>query len=308
MVRIEILSRDSIKKLVSGLRFPSSGSHKGENGRALVIGGSSLFHSAQFWAAEIASHFVDIVHYASTEENNIIFRQTKKRFHNGIVVSRRDIDAYLHEDDVVLTGPGMMRNETRSVLDRNDHMHFHDVLRFRTEPEFTQAITKYILSIKTGINKVFDAGALQMMDKEWLMDQPKARVNTIITPHQLEFARLFGLQLTDLNFKKKIETAENIAQRYGIVILLKAVDDIVTDGKSTFVIKGGNAGLTKGGTGDILAGLVTSFFARNAALTSAVAASVLLKKTADCLYETKGYWYNNDDILENLPQVLKNAL
>jgi NAD(P)H-hydrate epimerase len=80
--------------------------------------------------------------------------------------------------------------------------------------------------------------------------------------------------------------------------------DIVSDGNATHVIEGGNAGLTKGGTGDILAGLAASFYARHNALDSAVLSSFLLKKTADRLFLRKGFWYNNSDILGALPDVL----
>ena len=84
-------------------------SHKGQNGRVLIIGGSSLFHSSSIWAAEIASYFVDIVHYSSTKENNEIFLSLKKKFRNGIVVEQKDLDEYVKEDDAILVGPGMLR-------------------------------------------------------------------------------------------------------------------------------------------------------------------------------------------------------
>src|SRR4030042_3221729 len=84
-------------------------SHKGQNGKILIIGGSSLFHSASIWAAEIASYFVDIVHYSSTVENNEVFLALKKKFRNGIVVSQKDLLHYIQEDDAILVGPGMIR-------------------------------------------------------------------------------------------------------------------------------------------------------------------------------------------------------
>jgi len=53
-----------VKTFLSKLRLPKSNSHKGQNGRVLIIGGSSLFHSASLWATEVASHFCDMVHYS----------------------------------------------------------------------------------------------------------------------------------------------------------------------------------------------------------------------------------------------------
>ena len=54
------------------LTLPSKTSHKGQNGRLLIIGGSHLFHAASFWALQVASRIVDLVHYSSTVENNRI--------------------------------------------------------------------------------------------------------------------------------------------------------------------------------------------------------------------------------------------
>ena len=66
--------------------------------------------------------------------------------------------------------------------------------------------------------------------------------------------------------------------------------------------------MTKGGTGDILAGLTTALSANNLALASAVAASILLKKTVEKLFQSKGYWYNVGNIIEMIPEVLKENL
>ena len=66
----------NIKKLY----IPDKNSHKGKNGKVLIIGGSKLFHAASIWAAESASHIVDIVHYSSTLENNEVMVSLKKKF------------------------------------------------------------------------------------------------------------------------------------------------------------------------------------------------------------------------------------
>ncbi len=69
---------DTIKPYLRQLSIPAVNSHKGQNGKLMIIGGSGLFHSASIWAAEIASHFVDMVHYSSTPENNQILLSLKK--------------------------------------------------------------------------------------------------------------------------------------------------------------------------------------------------------------------------------------
>ena len=68
------------------------------------------------------------------------------------------------------------------------------------------------------------------------------------------------------------------AQKYHCVILYKDIVAIATDGETIFEISGGNPGLTKGGTGDTLAGVVVGLASKNSPLLSAAAGAWLLKK------------------------------
>lgn len=274
-----------VKSFLSKLSLPQTNSHKGQNGRVLIIGGSSLFHSASLWAAEIASYFCDMVHYSSTVENEKIFLSLKKKFRNGIIVPQEKIIEYAKEDDVILIGPGMMREGE--------------------EAKYTFDLTKLLIKNFPDKQFVFDAGSLQMMKSEWLLNLKKPAV---ITPHQKEFEKLFNLPILNLTIEEKTKIVEETAGKYQTIILLKAVIDIISDGKQTYVIEGGNAGLTKGGTGDILAGLTTALSAANLSLMAAVSASILLKKTGEKLYQSKGYWYNISNIIEMIPEVLNELI
>ena len=296
--------RDFFKKF----NLPKENSHKGQNGKVLIIGGSSLFHAASLWAAEVASHFVDIVHYCSTKENQKIFLNLKTKFKNGIVVSKKDLIDYVKEDDAILVGPGMIRDNNLKLKMKNEKLRIknkNELIQIKDEALYTYLITKFLIENFSQKKFVFDAGALQMMDKEWLL---KLKTPAILTPHQKEFERLFGEKIFDLDFEKKVELVKKYANKYKVIILLKAIKDIVSDGEKTYVVEGGNQGLTKGGSGDILAGLVVSFYAKNKALESAVFASILLKKTADVLFLEKGYWYNINNLIETVPLVLKKII
>ncbi|EKE13958.1 MAG: hypothetical protein ACD_12C00731G0003 [uncultured bacterium] len=289
-----------VKSYLSKLSLPKSNSHKGQNGRVLIIGGSSLFHSASLWAAEVASHFCDMVHYSSTEENQEIFLSLKKKFHNGIVVSKESLLDYVKEDDAILVGPGMLRENQKSKIKNQS-----DILKIKNEAEYTSELTFYLINNFPNKQFVFDAGVLQMMDKEWLL---KLKRPAIITPHQKEFEALFGISIFNLPIEEKIKLVQTTAKKYKIIILLKAIVDIISDGNEVYQVEGGNAGLTKGGTGDILAGLTTALSANNLALNSAIFASILLKKTGEKLFQSKGYWYNVSDIIEMIPEVLKKLI
>jgi NAD(P)H-hydrate epimerase len=301
VIKISSNDQEKVKDFFSKIILPQKESHKGENGKILVIGGSSLFHAASIWAAEVASHFADIVHYSSTKENTEIFFALKKKFLGGIVVPHQFLSDYIKEDDVILVGPGMLRGKkTNSEVNLN----FQEILQIKDEAIFTYRLTGYLLNQYPKKKYVIDAGALQMMDKNWLLN---LKTTPIVTPHQIEFKQLFGIDITKESLAAKTEIAKEMASKYHCVILLKAIVDIITDGNIIYLIEGGNQGLTKGGTGDILAGLAASFYIKNSPLIAAVSASLLLKKTADELFNLFGYWYNVNRIIEFLPNILSKT-
>ncbi|MEK9178464.1 MAG: NAD(P)H-hydrate dehydratase, partial [Patescibacteria group bacterium] len=82
----------------------------------------------------------------------------------------------------------------------------------------------------------------------------------------------------------------------------------VCDINECFEIVGGNVGMTKGGTGDVLSGLVASFYCKNDALLSAVAAAFINKKAAESLEKKMGTFFNATDLANEIPQILKNLL
>lgn len=298
------MNTDILKKVF----LPRSSSHKGQNGRLLIIGGSHLFHSASLWALEIASRMVDLVHYSSVEENNIIIQKLKEEFRNGIVVSRCDIEDYIMEDDCILIGPGMVRTENQRPKIKNQKYvsnikNLKDIEKIENEGVQTYLLTKYLLQKYPQKKWVIDAGALQMMDVD---DTPQG---AILTPHKQEFSRLMK-QLNNETMKQlKIEEQVTFfAKKYNCTVLLKGEKDIIASADKLEIVEGGNAGMTKGGTGDVLAGLVAGLYCQNDAYTSAFAASYINKKAGEELYKTKGYWFNASDLADQIPQTMKTLL
>lgn len=296
-------SEKDVRDFFKNIIISKKKSHKGQNGRVLIIGGSSLFHASSIWAAEVASYFSDIVHYSSTKENNEIFLSLKKRFINGIIISQKELLNYVQEDDVILVGPGMLRGKITNcgLLIAN----FNELLSLKDEALYTYFLTKYLIEKFPEKKFVFDAGSLQMMERDWLL---KLKQRSILTPHQGEFEKLFGISIKNKSQKEIINIVKETAVKYKTVILLKAVNDYISDGDESYIIEGGNQGLTKGGTGDVLAGLVLSFFTNNSAINSAVAASLLLKKTSDRLFNRYGYWYNIQILINKIPLIFKEII
>ncbi len=119
----------------------------------------------------------------------------------------------------------------------------------------------------------------------------------VITPHEGEFRRLFGIDGSP-------EHVRAMAEKWKCVILKKGKEDVVSDGKRIEVVKGGNAGLTKGGTGDVLAGLLCALFAKNGAMDAAVAAARAGKRAGELLFRERGYAYCASDVAERLPEAM----
>ena len=84
----------------------------------------------------------------------------------------------------------------------------------------------------------------------------------VLTPHPGEMARLIGKSVEYVQ-KNRIEVATNFAREYGVVVVLKGAGTIIADPSGRLALSlTGNSGLSKGGSGDVLAGMITSFLAQ----------------------------------------------
>jgi len=271
----------AVQELVGRLTHPRRDSHKGQNGKLLVIGGSELFHGSLIWSAEIASRMVDMVHVSSPAmvNNQLMKQRLKEQFWNGIVVPWEHVEDYIEEDDCILIGPGMVReegwmgigDETKQIVDR--------------------LLKKYPKK-----KWVVDGGALQEVDQELLTG------SMVITPHRREWERLTGQPIIEEEREKQVILFSK--KHHGLTVLLKGSTDLVVQQEETVMVEGGNAGMTKGGTGDVLAGMVAALATTNDIWLAAQAGSILNKMAGDRLFETRGQYYNASDLMAEIPVVL----
>ncbi len=260
-----------INPYLQHLHLSAKTSHKGENGKLLIIGGSELFHAASAWSLDIASRIVDMVFYSSVPENNELIHEAKRHFWNGVVVPRGEVESYIEESDCVLIGPGMTRDNE------------------------TAQLTNTLLKKYPHKKWVIDAGALQMVDSDLLQE------SMIITPHHQEFSRVFGVEAT-------VESLKEMSTRHhNITIVVKGVEDVVVQGNKVEILQGGNEGMTKGGTGDVLAGLIAALYCTNDVFESTVVGSYLNKKAGDTLYKKVGPFFNASDLVGQLPKTMKDT-
>lgn len=263
-----IFGPDDLKKLWR----PRENSSGEDNGQVTVIGGSRLFHGAPMLAVKAASRLADMVFFASPE------RELEKiaRLNSFIWIPWDDLDAYIEKSDAILIGPGLMR--FRSETNKNE-----EIKNGNREGERTRVLTKSLLGKFPHKKWVIDGGSLQVMEAGWIPE------NAILTPNKKEFEILFGA-----------EKPEDMAKKYRCVIVSKGPVAYITNGEITYEINGGNAGLTKGGTGDVLAGIIVGLLAKNPPLLAAAAGTYLIKKAAERLFERVGYNYNADDVAEEV--------
>ena len=124
---------------------------------------------------------------------------------------------------------------------------------------------------------VLDADALNIMAQHPKM-LTTLKANTILTPHPKEFDRLFGESKDD---KSRLDKAGKMALKYKIIIVLKGhfTGVFTPEGEITFNTNG-NAGMAKGGSGDVLTGIVTALLAQSYAPKSAARLAVFLHGAA----------------------------
>lgn len=117
--------------------------------------------------------------------------------------------------------------------------------------EFVTACTTPMLIDADGINAL-------SMNIDILKE---VATNIVLTPHPKEMSRLTGLSVEYIG-ENRVEVAESFAKKYSVTVVLKGKDTVVTDGDSTFINPTGNSGMAKGGSGDVLSGIIASLMAQ----------------------------------------------
>lgn len=125
---------------------------------------------------------------------------------------------------------------------------------------------------------------------------------TILTPHDGEFQR-FGGVLTE----NRIESASALAKEYGVIVLLKGHRTVITDGEKTYLNTTGNPGMATGGSGDVLAGMITSLLGQGLPALEAAACGAWLHGAAGdiCAREIGQYGMLPSDMVSVLPRLMK---
>jgi len=131
----------------------------------------------------------------------------------------------------------------------------------------------------------------------------------VTTPHPGEFKRVFGIESGE-TLSAKIESTSTKARDFGITIVLKGSESVITDGSTIFVNKTGSPGMTCGGIGDTLSGVIGALVAQAdiskvKTVEIAAAASYIVGLAGKRAVSLKGFHIVASDIIEQIPGVLK---
>jgi len=144
------------------------------------------------------------------------------------------------------------------------------------EPSESLYLTVSELLFTDGAPTILDADAINAIAEfgsSNIIKNAKRRV--ILTPHPLEFSRLTGLAVAEIQAKRQ-SVAEDFAAKYNCILVLKGAGTVITDGDTTYINTSGSSALAKAGSGDVLAGILVSLlaFADNPLETAALAAYI----------------------------------
>lgn len=245
--------------------------HKGDFGKLLVLGGSVGYTGAPYLTASAAEHSGCGLVYLGVPES--IWAVEAAKCAGAMPFPLPEVDGRLcivsldaMQDkvkgcDVIALGPGLGRG-------KGTEQFVHALLWQARQPMVLDA---------DGLN------ALQGCPER--LDDRRGCV-TVITPHDGEFARLSGRTLEELASRSRADYACEFAEKYGCCVVLKGHRTLIAlpDG-TLYRNTTGCSALSKGGSGDVLTGLIASLLCQGANTRDAAALGVWLHGRAGELLE-----------------------
>lgn len=287
---IALLSDKSFSKCLAR-RFPTC--HKGNFGRMLNIAGSLSYCGAAAMSTRAALRSgvglctlaapVSVVKAlcAGVQESTFLpLAETADGFADYTDAAGNAIGKILPEMTAVSVGCGMGNNEN------------------------TQQFTEFVIR-NAACPVIIDADGINSISDN-INVLRKRTGTTILTPHPLEFSRTCGIPVSEIQ-NNRIDAAKSFAKEYGVILVLKGSETITTDGESVFVNTSGNPALAKGGSGDVLCGIIAALAAQGQNPLYAAACGVYVHGAcADAAAsEMEQSCALAGDIIAKLPQVLK---
>ena len=267
------------------IRPRKSDSRKGDNGKVLVVGGSYMYHGAPILSSLAALRTgCDLVYTAVPKVN----AQATRAASADLIV-------------IPLADSKLTRGSVNKLLGQIPAGIDSATIGMGLAVQDIEALKLLVKSlIERDVRLSLDASALR---KE-ILPIIKAK-NVLVTPHASEFERLFGEKIPD-NKKTRISTVEKHAKKNSITILLKGMDDIITDGTKTLINSKKTPAMTVGGTGDVLSGIAASMLSQNRDVIEAAASAAFVNGQAGKIVQKNlGMHMVATDLIDALPLISK---
>ena len=240
----------------------ATNSHKGSFGRLRIYAGSEVYRGALRLALSAALRSgVGLVHVCTASSLS---------------------DALVAEYPEAIYEPApafseMTEEEMETELSRTQKA---DALLIGPGCGVSEGLYRFVLALlsRQGGTLVLDAdalGALALHPEKAQSALREARRPVLLTPHPLELARLIGKTVPEVQ-SARIRVAEEYAARWGVGLLLKGAGTVIATPDALTVNPSGSSALAKGGSGDVLAGLVGSLAAQGALPFDALALGAYL--------------------------------
>ena len=260
--------------------------HKGNFGKLLLLCGSRGYTGAAFFAAMGALR----------SGAGLVFL--------GVPASIYGIEAVKLNEPVIFplpdAGGRLSADAVPEILTRLPQMDAVLVGPGLGQSEGTLAVVRAVLE-KAECPVVVDADGINVLSAH--RDLLRGRkLPTILTPHDGEFARLGGVIGED-----RMAAAAALAEELGCVVLLKGHETCITDGTDGYINPTGNPGMAVGGSGDVLAGVITALLGAGLPPLEAAACGAWLHGAAGdrCAAELGQYGMLPTDMLSALPRLMK---
>lgn len=268
---VGFLTDDSLRR-----PFPPHGrsTHKGSFGRLLGINGSLCFNGAAFMCAGAALRSGVGLYFAASPVS--VVKILASGLHEAVYVPLPETaDGFIDVSQEMLESTLLPNIKSATAVCVGCGLGNSDNTRRLTEFVIGNASCPVIIDAD-GINSI--SGNINVL-KERTGD-------TVLTPHPLEFSRMTGLTVREIQ-SDRIGLARKFAQEYGITLLLKGADTVIASPRGEVCVNArANRGLSKGGSGDVLTGMISAFAAQGIEpFRAACAGAYCHWKAADILTE-----------------------
>ncbi|MEF8847684.1 MAG: NAD(P)H-hydrate dehydratase [Candidatus Thermoplasmatota archaeon] len=270
----------------------SKKSHKGDNGKVLIVGGGLYTGAPALSALACLRAGVDLVYVAAPSQS----ANTISSYSPNLIVIPMESQNYLVTNDF---------EKISDLLKKVDTLVIGPGLGVKKESkELCFSVIKKTIDFRK--NLVIDADAISAISKnqEVIKDS-----NSVITPHVGEFKKLTGVDLSDSKREKRKEIVEKWASSLNTTILLKSKVDIISNGINTKFNDIHNEAMTVGGTGDVLSGITAAMLSKNICPFNSARISAFINGYAGNLcFDKYSYGLLATDIIEEIPTLLKKYL